>query len=1147
MKKAVTYFFIILLSCMYIGCSTAEPDVYGSISGVVIDGENQEPLKGVSVTITPQTATKITASDGTFSFKDLLPDEYSLTFKKDEYESEVKKVNVQVGINSKADVALDKLQPALSLSLKTLDFGTEQTTLTFDISNSGKGVLEWKISEDVEWISCSETSGKTEKTKSSIVVTISREGLDKGTYTQTIAIASNGGSEVVTVNMEVVGSEVDIVPLEVDLGENESSIQFTLTNKGKGNVTYKAEVSNNWMNITPATGDITTKGYVTLSVNRGSLDPGDYNGTVTFILGGDKISIPIKMSIPVKSTPVVSFDKVKDITYNTANLVGTIVEIGSSNIIHYGFCWSTEKEEPTTEDNVSDMGDCSAPISFEGKISDLKENTKYYVRAYAENAVGLSYSNVSAFVTAGLPTTPSVQTKDVTDVTSSSVVANGAVISLGNVKKLTQFGHIWGKSKELSIELPTKTELGNLTQIGEYKSEINKLDPNHVYYVCAYATNEKGTAYGDIVEFNTLPADIILSTDKVTDIVHNAATCGGKISDYGGRTIKECGLCWSQSENKVSIADEKTIGKIEQDKWSCRIEGLEKETDYYVRAYVISSDDAVFYGDIQVFKTAEEMSLAELSTVTISEVETQSVLLQSQIKNYGNCELKECGFCWSTEPSPSLDDEFVKYESNGVFVIFGNRINGLKDGTTYYVRAYAINSMGVSYSEEVNFTTKEITLPIWETISVSNIGKTKVDVKASLSSNGNTEITEMGICWATHSDVTIFNEKKICDNGMSLSTQVTGLSGITTYYMRAYAQNSKGIAYSNEIQFTTTDKEVDVWDGISVATSFAGGIGTESDPILIASGGQLKLLSNNVNAGTTYDGIYFKLTSNINLNNQEWIPIGNKEKKFQGWFDGNNLNITNLRITKRCDNAGLFGVVQTGEISNLSVSGDVRGYNNVGILCGYLQSNAHNVLTRGIVDGESHVGGCVGEFDYGYRIRNVSNYAEVNGNSGVGGVIGCIYPHTSSLWDASYVENCINYGTVKGDMAGGILGYLYYYWGTKAYVFYLNNCCNMASDTGRGILGRYEESYYGDRYKAENYFWLNDIVNNRGSEDGGLTGGKYSYFTQTTNNCLLLQLQDKDLVETLNQWVEDNGSDRYCKWKYEIVGGNALPVMEQLK
>lgn len=1140
MKKAVTYFFIILLSCMYIGCSTAEPDVYGSISGVVIDGENQEPLKGVSVTITPQTATKITASDGTFSFKDLLPDEYSLTFKKDEYESEVKKVNVQVGINSKADVALDKLQPALSLSLKTLDFGTEQTTLTFDISNSGKGVLEWKISEDVEWISCSETSGKTEKTKSSIVVTISREGLDKGTYTQTIAIASNGGSEVVTVNMEVVGSEVDIVPLEVDLGENESSIQFTLTNKGKGNVTYKAEVSNNWMNITPATGDITTKGYVTLSVNRGSLDPGDYNGTVTFILGGDKISIPIKMSIPVKSTPVVSFDKVKDITYNTANLVGTIVEIGSSNIIHYGFCWSTEKEEPTTEDNVSDMGDCSAPISFEGKISDLKENTKYYVRAYAKNAVGLSYSNVSAFVTAGLPTTPSVQTKDVTDVTSSSVVANGAVISLGNVKKLTQFGHIWGKSKELSIELPTKTELGNLTQIGEYKSEINKLDPNHVYYVCAYATNEKGTAYGDIVEFNTLPADIIMSTDKVTDIVHNAATCGGKISDYGGRTIKECGLCWSQSENKVSIADEKTIGKIEQDKWSCRIEGLEKETDYYVRAYVISSDDAVFYGDIQVFKTAEEMSLAELSTVTISEVETQSVLLQSQIKNYGNCELKECGFCWSTEPSPSLDDEFVKYESNGVFVIFGNRINGLKDGTTYYVRAYAINSMGVSYSEEVNFTTKEITLPLWETISVSNIGKTKVDVKASLSSNGNTEITEMGICWATHSDVTIFNEKKICDNGMSLSTQVTGLSGITTYYMRAYAQNSKGIAYSNEIQFTTTDKEVDVWDGISVATSFAGGIGTESDPILIESGSQLKLLSDNGAVGNNYEGLYFKLNSNINLNDKQWLPI----KNFAGHFDGDGNSITNLRITNYdSDYVGLFGNMTAGSISNLNVSGNIKTESSyVGMICGGATGDVEfkNISITGSVVGSSRVGGVLGWIKRYKKASfiNVVNQSSVSGVGCVGGIFGGGYANYTG--DVS-ILNCLNTGNITGkENVAGVVGTC-----DRGTIF---NVCSIAEkNEGLGILA---DSYFEYSTDVKNCYWLNNVTANKGIEKGFNIYQEFqncSYFTQSADGCPLLQLNNIDLVETLNQWVEDNGVDKYCKWKYEFVDGFALPVMEQLK
>lgn len=56
-------------------------------------------------------------------------------------------------------------------------------------------------------------------------------------------------------------------------------------------------------------------------------------------------------------------------------------------------------------------------------------------------------------------------------------------------------------------------------------------------------------------------------------------------------------------------------------------------------------------------------------------------------------------------------------------------------------------------------------------------------------------------------------------------------------------QNAKGIAYSNEVSFTTTNSEVDVWDGVSADTKFAGGSGTENDPIVIESAAQLKLLA----------------------------------------------------------------------------------------------------------------------------------------------------------------------------------------------------------------------------------------------------------------------------------------------------------------
>ena len=55
------------------------------------------------------------------------------------------------------------------------------------------------------------------------------------------------------------------------------------------------------------------------------------------------------------------------------------------------------------------------------------------------------------------------------------------------------------------------------------------------------------------------------------------------------------------------------------------------------------------------------------------------------------------------------------------------------------------------------------------------------------------------------------------------------------------------------------------WDG-SIATAFAGGTGTESDPYQIANGAQLAYLASSVNSGETYTGKYFVLTANIDLN-----------------------------------------------------------------------------------------------------------------------------------------------------------------------------------------------------------------------------------------------------------------------------------------
>lgn len=1146
MKKITQYIVgcIFLSIGLLMNCTSSEEDLYGSFSGIVTDADTKQPLNSVSVSITPQGETKVTGSDGAYTFLELAPNEYTVAYKRDGYELDTKKVKIEAGISSRVDMVLTPLRPKLTVSAETLEFGEENTTLTLDITNTGKGALQWQITEDIEWLECKPLMGKTEKEVSSIVLTVSREGWAKGEYSRTFAISSNGGSAVITVNMSVSGCALKVSPQEIDLGETESSAKLTLTNKGNGSVNYEIKSSNDWIGLSKTSGKVSTTDYVTVTVNRGSLAAGEYNGQITFIVGEETVVVPIKLIISAKSCPVVSFDAVKNVAYNGAVLSGTIVSVGNTKITRYGFCWA-QHTEPTVNDSFSNMGDCSIPMSFDGTITNLTTNTKYRVRAYAENDEGISYSNEEAFTTAGVPIIPTVQTKEITNVKSNSASAGGFLSSLGNVTVISQHGHVWGTSDKLEVSMATKTELGQQEEPTAFSSEITGLKPNQKYYVRAYATNEKGTAYGEAIQFTTSAADMVLTTNEVTDIIHNAATCGGTITNYGGRTVKECGVCWSLKEEAVSTSDWKVIGKPEKDKWSCRLEGLDKETDYYVRAYVQASDGTVFYGPIRKFTTTQEVKLPSIAKVTITGIDTQGATLQSSVTDKGNSVITACGFCWSTNTNPTVKDETVACETANA--AFGTKLSGLKDGTKYYVRAYATNAMGTQYSEQAEFTTTVITVPVWGTISVSNIGRTRVNVSAALTSNGNAEITEMGVCWATHPESSVYDEKLVYQNGNSISTQVTGLQGTTTYYLRVYAQNAKGIAYSNEVSFTTTNSEVDVWDGVSVDTKFAGGLGTESNPILIESAAQLKLLADKVNSGTTYAGVYFKLVSNIDLNNKEWTPIGGRNNSsFSGIFNGGSNSIVKMRIhSTNYDKIGLFGEMSGGSISCLMVSGSIKttqGY--VGMLCGHASEDVklENIETEGNIEASDRVGGIIGCVNR-YRhvtILNSINRCDIKGIRCIGGIAGGGFANYIGEFT---VINSINYGNISGTKnVGGIIG------GDYPTVI-LKNCCNYSNTTGFGIVESVSAGYNSYNCSAINCFWLNDITTNNGTEKGfGFDKFKpenCGYYTRTYTNCPITTMNNKDLVDALNEWVNDNDPTLYRKWIYKKDSeGKAYPAME---
>ena len=1045
---SITFLLMVLIGGLIsIGsCTESERDLYGSISGIVTDAETGGTVSGVSVAISPQGDTRTTGSDGTFSFIELAPTDYTLTFTKDGYITDTRVITVQAGIDSRADKAIMPIHPQLGVSKEALDFETETTSLTLDISNTGNGVLKWEITENIGWLTCSATAGETEKEISSITITVSREGLKRGTYTEKLAITSNGGSAEIAVSMEVSGSDLAITPDEIDLGETGTTAQLTLTNRGKGTLDYKAQVSNEWMSLSKTEGKVTTEDYITLTVNRSALDAGEYSGQITFSVGEEQIIIPVKLTVPVKSIPTISLDQVKNVAYNGATLSGTIVSVGYSKITRYGFCWSSTSEEPVLEEtNFTDMGDCSTPMAVEGTITGLETETKYYVRLYAENNEGIAYSNALSFTTTKLPALATVETREMTDVAGTTATANGAVTHLGNVTKVSQHGHIWGETKELTVKLSTKTELGELDAPASFSSELTGLSLNHDYYVRAYATNEKGTAYGEVIPFKT---------------------------------------------------------------------------------------------------TTGDLSLPALAAVSVSGVTTQGATLQSRITDEGKGTISDCGFCWSTNPEPTIEQESISCKPSGN--VFGTKLEGLKDGTKYYVRAYAVNELGAGYSETVEFTTTKVELPTWGTVSVSNVGKTKADVAATLTSDGNAAITEMGVCWSTQPEATIYDTKLVCPTGDRISTQVTGLQGLTTYYLRAYAQNSAGIAYSEEVSFTTTDSEVDIWDGTSVASQFAGGSGTQSDPIRIETAAQLKLLADKVNSGTTYAGIYFRLESNISLANKNWTPIGS-EYVFSGHFDGNNNQITEMRVTTDDNHAGLFGSISGGSVSNLKVGGQVKStnrYSYVGMICGNIaDATIENVETFGNVEGEWNVGGIIGYVPYETKVQvnNSINRCNVSGSLYVGGIAGGGSRSGNSLNGDIFITNCINYGDIaktgNTDAVGGIIG------GHAYTEIHLKNCCNYSNVAGYGIRGNGNGAS-----TVINCFWLNDISGDMGTEAGfNYQEDEYEnfgYFTRSSSSCTLIQLGGKDLVDELNRWVNENDPSTYRRWKYETVNGYACPVLE---
>ena len=284
------------------------------------------------------------------------------------------------------------------------------------------------------------------------------------------------------------------------------------------------------------------------------------------------------------------------------------------------------------------------------------------------------------------------------------------------------------------------------------------------------------------------------------------------------------------------------------------------------------------------------------------------------------------------------------------------------------------------------------------------------------------------------------------------------------------------------------------WDG-SIATAFAGGTGTESDPYQIADGAQLAYLASEVNKGQKYENSYFVLTADIDLANNNWTSIGNSFSDallggtdyslFAGNLDGKGHTISNISIGTEntpleSDVFGLFGAT-SGKISNLNLDAvtihgtakNVSGYviGLAGALAGSAGGPIENChvtnlsMTMNTPDSGMTaaywIGGLVGALDGSQCIKECSasgTIKELSGKGSIGGLIGELGKAAKITYSHADVALDVKPDYYGGADVGGLIGKGN---GKSNPETVISNCYATGNVTGGAYSGGFAGSLWG--------------------------------------------------------------------------------------
>ena len=322
-------------------------------------------------------------------------------------------------------------------------------------------------------------------------------------------------------------------------------------------------------------------------------------------------------------------------------------------------------------------------------------------------------------------------------------------------------GHIWSSS---APDVASIDDTGLVTAIDPGESTIT-----------VTALNGKKTATCKVTIVDKIVNVTGISLDKTETTL--AVGDGIKLeATIKPDTATDKSITWSSSDKQIASVD--GLGNITAiTKGSATITATTNDGEKTASCKVKVVDKGV------------EISKPEVSGITSISAYISGTAKPLDVK------IKEVGICYSTSPSPTIEDKKITLSGEEI----SYTLNELSPNTTYYVRIYAIVDDSAKYGDQTIFSTKattEISAP-----EISDLSTYTAYIQGTIATFG-LQTEETGICYSTSPMPTI-NDTKVILSSNSIAYTLNELTPETTYYVRIYAKINGEFYYGDQSTFTT--------------------------------------------------------------------------------------------------------------------------------------------------------------------------------------------------------------------------------------------------------------------------------------------------------------------------------------------------------